>query len=181
MPIKWLPNLITITRIALAPLIGWLVYSALLGDSTVLFGWAFGLFVWAAGTDWLDGFLARALKAQSELGAQLDLWADKVLVFCVLVGVIQHAPILALSGLVALTFRDLYIMRLRAQRPDVNLKASQIAKFKTAIVLVALGGLLLFGWTGVAILGWLSGGLLALGCALSVYSAAQYIRAARAN
>ncbi len=142
MTLSWIPNAVTILRILAAPLVGWLVWSFLTHKSfefrEVYAGLAFGIFTLAALTDWLDGFLARALNASSELGAKLDLWADKILVFTVLIGMLTTYPIIAIYGLVCLSIRDIFVMRLRAKRPDVNLKATFLAKSKTAIIMGAM-------------------------------------------
>ncbi len=142
MTLSWIPNAVTLLRIAAAPLVGWLVWAFLnyedIAFREVYAGLAFGIFTLAALTDWLDGFLARALNATSEFGAKLDLWADKILVFAVLIGVFSAYPIIAIYGLICLSVRDLAVMRLRARRPDVNLKATFLAKSKTAIIMGAM-------------------------------------------
>ena len=144
MSVKWLPNALTVLRIAAAPVVGLLVFKTLSADTLqqkeLYATLSFTIFAVAAVTDWLDGFLARALNASSELGAKLDLWADKILVFAVLVGALPFLPILATFGLICLSIRDIFVMRLRARRPDVNLKATFLAKSKTAIV---MGGMAL--------------------------------------
>ncbi|MEO9968778.1 MAG: CDP-alcohol phosphatidyltransferase family protein [Hyphomonadaceae bacterium] len=142
MSLSWIPNAVTLLRIAAAPLVGWLVWSFLtnteLEFKEVYAGLAFGIFSIAALTDWLDGFLARALNATSDLGAKLDLWADKALVFAVLVALLSTHPVIAIYGLICLSVRDIFVMRLRSKRPDVNLKATFLAKSKTAIIMGAM-------------------------------------------
>ena len=67
-----IPNLITIGRLCLVPLIVWLILAPHpLG--------AFLVFVVAAASDAVDGFLARQLNLRSDLGAYLDPIADKLL------------------------------------------------------------------------------------------------------
>ena len=142
MSLSWIPNAVTLLRIAAAPLVGWLVWSFLtnteLEFKEVYAGLAFGIFSIAALTDWLDGFLARTLNATSDLGAKLDLWADKALVFAVLIALLSTYPIIAIYGLICLSVRDIFVMRLRSNRPDVNLKATFLAKSKTAIIMGAM-------------------------------------------
>lgn len=73
MSLRWLPNAISLLRIALVGPILWLV----LKDS---FAWALVLF-WVAGfSDGLDGYLAKRFDWHSRLGALLDPVADKLLV-----------------------------------------------------------------------------------------------------
>ena len=196
MSLKWLPNALTIARILAAPVIGWLVWQATIPGKAehlaLLATWALVLFILAALTDWLDGYLARRLKVTSALGAMLDLWADKILVAGVLLGALPNFPLMALAGLVFLTARDLLVMYLRARRPDVNLKATWLAKSKTAVVMTGMA-IIMLAMTlyfqmavqtykpDTAWIRWLlfAGlGLYALGCLASLYTGLQYVRAA---
>ncbi|MEA3470793.1 MAG: CDP-alcohol phosphatidyltransferase family protein, partial [Thermodesulfobacteriota bacterium] len=68
-----IPNLLTLLRIMLVPVI----VIMLMRES---FLWALILFVVAGITDGLDGFLARVLKQQTALGSYLDPLADKALI-----------------------------------------------------------------------------------------------------
>jgi len=76
-----LSNLITISRIALAPIILVLILYGAWTASIVLLVIAFA-------TDILDGYLARKLKQATKLGKVLDPAADKILVFLVLFGLL---------------------------------------------------------------------------------------------
>jgi phosphatidylglycerophosphate synthase len=76
-----LPNGITIGRIVIAPLLAWLP----LLDSWTLRLLAFVLFVLAAVTDYVDGFLARSRNLITDLGRLLDPLADKLLLVATLV------------------------------------------------------------------------------------------------
>ena len=72
-----LPNILTLGRVALAPLVAALIIA----------GWpaaAVSLFILAAFLDLLDGKIARAMKTESAFGAALDPIADKILVALVL-------------------------------------------------------------------------------------------------
>lgn len=64
-----LPNFLSLFRILLIP--GYAVCVVAYQPSAFLIVFGIALF-----TDFLDGFLARRLKAQSELGARMDSWAD---------------------------------------------------------------------------------------------------------
>jgi cardiolipin synthase len=83
-----LPNLITIARLLLVPLIVWLILSNL-GDL------AFWVFVIAGVSDAVDGFLARQLDLRSDLGTYLDPIADKALLVSIYVtlAVIGEIPV----------------------------------------------------------------------------------------
>lgn len=67
-----LPNLISIARLLLVPLVVWLILD---GQP----GWAFVFFLVAGISDAVDGFIARAWDLRSDLGAYLDPLADKAL------------------------------------------------------------------------------------------------------
>ncbi|MEM7661756.1 MAG: CDP-alcohol phosphatidyltransferase family protein [Pseudomonadota bacterium] len=199
MDLKWLPNALTLLRIGAAPVVAWLVWTATApeGASTTQANslyLAFWIFTVACLTDWLDGFVARSLNATSDFGAKLDLWADKIIVFFVLIGMFPDSWGVSILGVICLSVRDLYIMRLRASRPDVSLKASAAAKAKTAIVMVGLAGILLatariFGDIAATgdvqnisqMIATASLLLFVIGCLLSLYTGWQYIAAARAK
>ena len=89
MPLN-LPNLITLLRILLIPLIVGIFY---LPDAWLSFEGkniaATAIFVFAAVTDWLDGYLARKLDQMSAFGAFFDPVADKLVVVGALVVLLQ--------------------------------------------------------------------------------------------
>ncbi len=70
---KWIPNILTSTRILLTPII---IYLGLTNQLEILIGIA----IIVALTDYFDGHLARKWNVQSSFGAKLDAVADKVLV-----------------------------------------------------------------------------------------------------
>lgn len=137
-----LPNLLTVGRIALIPVIVGLFY---VPDS--LARWAMLiLFVAAAVTDWFDGWLARRWNQTSEFGRFLDPIADKLLVGALLVmlpaaGVIDGVHLIPA---VAIMLREIAVSGLRefmAGR-QVVVHVTRIAKWKTAAQLTALALLL---------------------------------------
>lgn len=67
--VRTLPNRLSLTRLGLVPVLLILAFASKPTAFLVVFG--VGLF-----TDFLDGFLARLLRVQSEWGAKLDSWAD---------------------------------------------------------------------------------------------------------
>ncbi len=83
----YLPNIISVLRLFLAPFIIWLIVS---GN---MFG-AFVVFVLAGISDALDGFIARRFNLQTELGAYLDPIADKALLMgsYVALGFLNYLP-----------------------------------------------------------------------------------------
>ena len=82
-----LPNIVTLGRVILVPVIFWLLVS---GHTR----WAFFAFVIAGISDAADGFLAKRLKLQTELGAYLDPLADKLLIVSIYIalGVARELP-----------------------------------------------------------------------------------------
>lgn len=199
MSVKWIPNAVTILRLIAAPFVTLLIVATFRAETIVMkelyASAAFTLFTLAAVTDWVDGFLARKLNAASALGAKLDLWADKIIVLGVLLGALPYLPILAVFGLIALTARDIIIMRLRATRPDVNLKATFLAKSKTAIIMggmaIAMAGYA-FAMGGLRagddemtrmmiVLARFGLSLYVFGCVLSLGTGYQYLQAAAAQ
>lgn len=88
MSLRWLPNAISLMRIALVAPILWLILAG-------SFGWALLLFFVAGFSDGIDGYLAKRFDWHTRLGALLDPVADKVLVagtFIVL-AYGQHIPL----------------------------------------------------------------------------------------
>ena len=199
---KWLPNAVSISRLALAPLIGYLIWAGLTKDvANRELEWAFGLFVFSALTDWLDGFLARKLDAKSELGGKLDLGGDKILVGItllalwagwmsdvhdctdVLLGVLGYVmPYgIGLFFLLAIPVRDSLVTRLRAQASlkGVSLTPTFAAKSKTAVIMGGMGLLLAGLASGLSGLGSAGFAILVLGALMSIWTGLAYFKAAR--
>ncbi len=82
-----LPNLITIGRILLVPVIVWAIASR---EMQI----AFLIFLIAGVSDAVDGFLAKRLGLTSDLGAHLDPLADKVLIVSIYIalGITEAIP-----------------------------------------------------------------------------------------
>jgi cardiolipin synthase len=105
-PLHAAPNLLTLLRICLMPLL----VSAILDNR---FGLSFGLFVAAGLTDALDGALARWLKQRTVLGQYLDPVADKLLLSTLFL-VLTHKNLIPVT-ITALVFgRDLGILLVAA-------------------------------------------------------------------
>lgn len=75
-----IPNLISLIRIGLVPVMLWLLIGR---DNPVGAGWMLGLI---GSTDWIDGFLARKLNQVSKVGEVLDPLADRLAVGAALIG-----------------------------------------------------------------------------------------------
>ena len=91
-----IPNIITVFRIFLVPLVVWLMLDGRMQT-------AFILFVIAGLSDGLDGYLAKKYGWRTELGAYLDPLADKALLVSIFVvlGLFSHLPKSLLSSHVA--------------------------------------------------------------------------------
>lgn len=186
--LRQLPNALTVARALAGPLGAILLVQssqAIVESEAVRLGLLSALvFILAALTDWLDGWLARALKAESALGALLDPIADKCLVggyliaYCAISGFDAWLvlPVLVIVG------RDVAVTVLRFARPSPGtLHVTTLAKTKTAfqmVITAAPFGLVLLGledpalwyhyWIGAV---W----FLAL---LTAWSALPYLQAA---
>jgi cardiolipin synthase (CMP-forming) len=97
-----IPNLITLGRIILVPIVVWAIIS---GEMLL----AFSLFLVAGISDAVDGFLAKRFHMESELGAYLDPLADKALIVSIYValGIARALPI---SLVILVVSRDIMII-----------------------------------------------------------------------
>lgn len=137
---KWnLPNILTVLRLTAAPLVAvmFLYFERPYADFVALF-----LFLTAAITDWFDGYLARAWKQETKIGAMLDPIADKAMVviaLAVILGYSTMTPWLVLPATVIL-FREVFVSGLREYLGDVagTLKVTNLAKWKTTVQMLAI-------------------------------------------
>ena len=214
--LKQLPNALTLLRLILAPVVAWAVWQAYatpveaattapenfdaeLASAQVWAVAAAVLFVFAALTDYFDGIAARALKVDSKFGRMLDPIADKALVGLPLIAISivawraqwPLAPAI-ITATVVIVLRDLLISLLRfAARDGEGARVSPLAKWKTAVELVAVGLPILLAAApsiiqalglgeGFAVseeMTWFWVGLLTLAALLSAITALQYLLA----
>ena len=119
--------------------------------------WATALFVVAMSTDWLDGVLARRRNEVTTLGTLLDPIADKLLVLCVLVVLIDQDvfPGWMVAAIVA---REFLVsgLRLAAIERGVVMEARDLGKLKTwsQALAAAIGGFAAAGAWGDRIAWW---------------------------
>jgi cardiolipin synthase (CMP-forming) len=177
MPVN-LPNLLTLSRIVAIPLV---IVTFFLPAP---FGpWAGCVLFAAAGfTDWLDGQLARRWHQQSAWGRVLDPIADKLLVATILfmlAALERISPVTIFPALVILA-REILVSGLREHLAmlRVPVPVSRLAKWKTALQMVAIG-VLLVGDAGPAALHVRTVGeaLLWLAAALTLITGYDYWRA----
>jgi len=173
------PNTLTLIRIALIPV--------LLGLFYLPYPWApyatAGVFVVAALTDLLDGWLARRLEQTSAFGAFLDPVADKLMVSCALVVLVQADPRPALAVAAAIIIgREIAVSALREFMAALGQRArvavATVGKVKTLLQMVAIG-LMLFRYPVGSIPTYELGFGLLLGAAiLTLWSMGVYLKAA---
>ena len=166
-----IPNLITLARILLVPVVVWAIAS----NRMFL---AFLLFAAAGVSDAVDGFLAKRFGMASELGAYLDPLADKVLIVAIYVslGIVDALP----SWLVILVVsRDLLIvggvMFSWLLGKPVGVKPHPVSKVNTAVQLLLVGLVLAalgFGFDA----GWALQLTMAAVAVFTLLSVAVYLR-----
>jgi len=142
-----LPNILTYARIAAVPVVvGLLFWQSILGGELWLRWAALAIFIAAGVTDILDGYLARMWGQQSSLGRMLDPIADKLLVASSLLMLAAGTTIRgwALLAAIIILCREILVSGLREFLAElrVSLPVTQLAKWKTAGQLVAIGFLI---------------------------------------
>lgn len=142
-----LPNLLTYARIAAVPLVVACMYwQAILQGGLWLRLVALLIFIAAGVTDFFDGYLARSWGQQSKLGRMLDPIADKLLVASCLLMLAADETIKGWSLFAAIIIlcREILVSGLREFLAElrVSVPVTQLAKWKTALQLVAIGFLL---------------------------------------
>jgi CDP-diacylglycerol--glycerol-3-phosphate 3-phosphatidyltransferase len=135
-----LPTYITLGRICLAPLVVVFLISTDWFHSLV----AAMIFGAAAGTDWLDGMLARRRRQVTTLGKLLDPVADKLLVAAALISLVQVGRVEAWI-VVVIIGREFAVTGLRgvSAGQGVVISASDLGKYKTASQYLAVTLLIL--------------------------------------
>jgi CDP-diacylglycerol---glycerol-3-phosphate 3-phosphatidyltransferase len=168
-PASW----ITISRFFLVPLV---LLPLLTGgeDGEIL---AFILFLVAALSDSLDGFVARRFNQVSALGKFLDPLADKLLISSLLLVLVFRglAPIPA-TGIIILRELVVVVWRWRALRQGYSFSASVAAKIKTDSQLAGIALLLIFPYLpGSGLVYTLVVVAIHLGALMAIYSALDYL------
>jgi CDP-diacylglycerol--glycerol-3-phosphate 3-phosphatidyltransferase len=169
---KRIPNIITISRLALLPLLIFLLW-----NGNYVYGWyAAGILTIIGISDLLDGYFARRFDAVTNMGKIIDPTADKLTVLISLL-MLMHLnrinvfiPILILS-------RELIIVTLRAvvASEGIVIHASTEGKRKAALQMFGLGGLFIYGDFFGANAAYCGNVLLILSIILSWYSAIKYL------
>jgi CDP-diacylglycerol--glycerol-3-phosphate 3-phosphatidyltransferase/cardiolipin synthase len=144
------------------------------------------VFIIAALTDWLDGYLARYLQQTSSFGAFLDPVADKLMVAAALIVLVEFGRVGAIVSLIIIG-REIAISALRewmageGQRSSVGV--AMIGKVKTAAQMLAIVLLLYWDDVDLGVLGIVKTQdvghmLIVVAAFLTLLSMAYYLRAA---
>jgi CDP-diacylglycerol--glycerol-3-phosphate 3-phosphatidyltransferase len=170
-----LPNALALLRVALAPLMLWL----LIDRTNPLFEgihetwmdyFAALVFVIASVTDFFDGFIARSWNQKTTLGAILDPLADKMLTLGAFLGLmmIDRANVWAVYLILT---REFFItgLRVAAANKGFDIAASMAGKVKTVFQMIAIG-FLTMNWPFASSLLWFA-------VFLTLYSGLEYILA----
>lgn len=175
-----LPNVLTYARIAAVPA---LVACLMLIEGETGRWAAFWLFVAAAITDWLDGYLARLWEQQSTLGRMLDPIADKLIVGAALIMLVHDRTIdgWSICAAIVILCREILVSGLREFLAELNVKVhvTALAKWKTAAQMVALA-CLIAGSAGDTIVPGVSTvgiALLWLAALLTLWTGYDYLKA----
>lgn len=135
-----IPNILTLSRMALLPLLIWMIYAG-------LFWPAFVLYTLCAVTDFFDGYLARKLNAVSGFGTFLDPISDKIFVALLLITLVDTGP---LSGIwiipvLIIMTREFLVSGLREflGPKDIKMPVTKLAKWKTTFQMLSLGFLII--------------------------------------
>lgn len=145
-----LANIFTFSRIFIAIFIPCFIFLGrsdfLLLDVKIVYFVSFILFILAALSDFLDGWIARKKGQESEIGRILDPIADKLLVILTLVPIlINFNHILIYFPSIIIIFREILVSGLREslKSNDLILEVTKLSKWKTASQLIAVSSLLL--------------------------------------
>ena len=138
-----LPNILTLSRIFVIPLVIAMFY----WDSPTTRWVMLGLFTAAGITDFFDGYLARRSNQVSAFGRFLDPIADKLLVAALLLMLVGFERMSTWSYLpaVIILMRELLVSGLREflAQTQVSIPVSTLAKWKTTLQMFTLGFLII--------------------------------------
>lgn len=178
------PNLLTLFRMALIPVVVVLYFMPIAGVYVT------AVFLLAGLTDWLDGYLARRLEQTSQFGEFLDPVADKLVVAAVLVLLVSDGDVLArvvsqklfIVAVVVIIGREIAVSALREWVAQSGARAgmavSTLGKVKTTVQIIAIALLLysqdLVGFPTLLVGEW----MLYVASALTIWSMVGYLKSA---
>ncbi|HEY6417951.1 MAG TPA: CDP-diacylglycerol--glycerol-3-phosphate 3-phosphatidyltransferase [Candidatus Binataceae bacterium] len=137
------PNLLTLFRIATAPVLVWLLFYT----GPLMSAVAAGVFFLATLSDYFDGYLARSYNTVTTLGKFLDPLADKLVVTAALIMLcgMARAPHVPPWMVVVLVTREVMVTGIRAiaAAEGMVVAAEELGKYKMVLQAIALHGLLI--------------------------------------
>ena len=168
-----LPNILSVSRILLLPIVIFLFESGFYLSCVTTY-------IIASITDFLDGYLARQNDQTSDLGALLDLLADKLFVSILLIwmtfefksSLILIVSILIISREISISYLRLFVVSKSKELKEVN--SNSIGKYKTTFQMIGLGLILITPITPNFILN-LSLILISVSAIISWYSFFKYL------
>ncbi len=181
-----LPNILTLIRLALIPVFVGLFYWPTPRSNLM----AACVFIIAALTDLLDGYLARKLNKTTKFGAFLDPVADKIMVCVALVLIVEfysvhvseffpHMNLLISIPAMIIIAREITVSALREWMAELGKRAmvavSWVGKWKTTIQLISIAGLI---WRYDIVIIYCSLGMLMVATVLTIWSMIMYLRVA---
>lgn len=181
-----LPNMLTYARILAVPVVVLCFFLEGRLQSSDFARWsALLIFLLASITDYLDGYLARAWQQTSSIGRMLDPIADKLLVAtCLLLLAADTDRTIAgwsLWAAIIILCREILVSGLREYLAalKVSVPVTQLAKWKTAIQMVAIAFLLLGPAGDKLVPYWTQTGivLLWISAVVTLYTGYDYFRA----
>ena len=173
------PIILTLIRIGLVPVMVLFFY--------LPFSWsnlaAVIVFVSAAMTDWMDGYIARRTGQLTRFGAFLDPFADKLMVATALVVLLQQNPRLPFALAAAIIIgREITISALREWMAELGqtgiVKVSRTAKLKTIFQMTSISFLLYRQDIGPLPIAFMGEILLYLAAGLTIWSMWVYLHSA---
>jgi CDP-diacylglycerol--glycerol-3-phosphate 3-phosphatidyltransferase len=180
-----IPNMLTIARIALIPVFLLIAYwPPAIGVHNHEGSWTrhiilTSVFILAAVTDWLDGYLARALNQSSAFGRFLDPVADKLMVAAALILLVQWQPTISMAfAAIVIISREITVSALREWMAELGARTSvavsTVGKYKTAFQMSAISVFLL-NWQAIEPIAY---ALMYAAVLLTLWSMFIYLRAA---
>ncbi len=169
-----LPNILSISRI-------FLLFPIIFLFEFEFYFVSLGIFIVASITDYLDGYFARKNNQTSNVGALLDLLADKVFVSTLLIWMtfnfesllILISSILIVSREISISYLRLFIVSQSKYMDEI--KSDLIGKYKTTFQMIGLGFLLISPILS-SIFFNISLGLIFFSALMSWYSLARYLK-----
>lgn len=140
-----LPNKLTSARILLA--IPFVISLEKSGEGDPIYRYiAFGIFILASLTDWLDGYYARKYNLITDFGKLMDPLADKILVISAMVIFVSLGMLPSWMSIVVIA-REFLISGIRtiAATQGEVIPAGNLGKYKTTTQMIVIILMLLFG------------------------------------